>query len=650
MMCQDERWLKVEAAFNAGLLSNDVVRSCIPLLLLYLREYEGETVSEQEIRTALSERYEFSVAPPFMREVISLAKTDGILSAVKSDRYRINRDKISGSNTDRQEIIQRLDTLAERYREFCLENHYDLPVDSNDLVEWVIGNIRRFDSRVLKNEIVIGDGLSSFHWCEFVLQLESSDPELFKFVASLSYSSVLMDATFFVAKRKNRASYSSLNVFLDTPVVLALLGLDGEERVSAVRYVVNQLKGVGCSLSIFMHNLEEVERIIKGVEHHVRVGDFAYYRANRVGKSFFNKRFNAAQITLFRLKIVEKLSKENVRIFDGAKALERVDSQQLQDVADAIKANYEKKWVGPENDLSDSSVEIDARSLCAVLRLRNSNVGSMIATSQQIMISLNDSLSAVARNLYNGPRNHVPPCVSADLFGAVLWMEQPESFIDYKAHRLLSDCALLMKPTQAMIKRLADELKTVAQHSSMSEDDLALLQASSAVDGALMESIRCDVANINASTPRDVCDRIRNMIKEEVSGELRREQAYRENERRERMEIEAGLNARLDDLVRFNAEIKRHSGFVSAWRTVSMIRSVILLSILVSVVLLMISCMWKACFTADRTIKAIFISFLFILSVSVVYGRSIKQFVTKVSLVFARRLLSSRDEGKKNEQ
>lgn len=638
MMCSAEKWLKIEAAFNAGLLNHDILRSCLPLLVLTLNDIQSDFVSVNEIQCELAKKYEFHVALPFLREVIALASKEGVLSSIHKDKIKINRENIQSYEDEKSGIAQNLLALANLYKDYCKEKGYGLPDNIVNLNDWIVDSIRRFDSKVLSNDLEERDNLSTYHWCEFVLQLKNQNHELFKFIASLSYSSVLMDATFYVAKKSKRKSYSNLNVYLDTPVALALLGLDGEDRVSAVRYVINQLKNCGCSLSVFAHNLDEMERIIKGVEYHMREGDFAYYRANRVGKAFFNWRYNASQISLFRLKLIDALSNNKVRIVDASRIISSESEKRVVDVEETIRGCY-SRGLSSLNEFAEESIEVDAKSLIAVRKLRLPNVGNELSTTQHIMITLNDSLSTAAKRDIYGIKRAMPACMSADLLGAVLWMDDPESLIDYKAHRLLSDCVLFMKPTQQMVARLSEELTLVVKNQTITEDDLALLQASSAVDGALMESIKCDVKNINSSTPIDVCERIRRRISEEVSGQLRLEQSYRALEKEEHLRVKLELKAELEERVRFHTNRERRQHFISAWRTVHRIFVLLICSSGAAMGCLFVLFASMAVTKPDLCIKTTCVLLSFIIIMCCMFSHKTRCYLKHISVKFARKML-----------
>ena len=57
-------------------------------------------------------------------------------------------------------------------------------------------------------------------------------------------------------------------MFLDTPLLLHILGYSGEEFQESIKELVEILKNLGVQICYWQHNIDEVLSILEAYEHH----------------------------------------------------------------------------------------------------------------------------------------------------------------------------------------------------------------------------------------------------------------------------------------------------------------------------------------------------------------------------------------------
>ena len=110
-------------------------------------------------------------------------------------------------------------------------------------------------------EMCIRDRASSeYGWYSFIKEQGELKTELYSFVSALAASNIVKQALFFAGE--TAADYSDLHVYLDSPIVFALLGMDDPSRTESYQQLVADMRTARCSVHVLDHNFNEVDGII----------------------------------------------------------------------------------------------------------------------------------------------------------------------------------------------------------------------------------------------------------------------------------------------------------------------------------------------------------------------------------------------------
>ena len=157
------------------------------------------------------------------------------------------------------------------------------------------------------------------------------------------------------------------------------------------------------------------------------------------------------------------------------------------------------------------SIMIDVRSIVMVYRERRGQISNHIQSSSHIMITLNSALANTSKKFESNKSirsGHVPACVSADLFGSVLWLFTPSTKMEYQRKQLLADCSVALRPSKEMMTKYVDSLIRARNADEIDEKKFLFMRAHKAVNDALMNVTKGDYARFNDQTYREVYDEI----------------------------------------------------------------------------------------------------------------------------------------------
>lgn len=364
---------------------------------------------------------------------------------------------------------------------------------------------------------MVGDELDSaesvdvfdFAWKKFLISMAQESNSTYDFIASMSACNIMKQAIFFTESALD--TFSGLNVYLDSPMVFALLGMDVPARVDSCKRLVEKAQEAGCTVMVFDHNYREAEGIISRAASWARSSEYSIDKANNVARFFHDSDMSYPEMIEFCEEIEDKLAELNITIkttnYDVLSNDFQEDEEKLKDMIIQRYAELGQRI----SEEKRNSVAVDVRSIIMVYRERNGQVSSKIQTSRDIMLTLNGTIANVSKKYESNQSinaGHIPACVSADLFGAVMWLFSPVEFINYQKKQLLADCYIALRPSKALMSKYVESLIYARNAGEIDEKKFLFMRSHSVVHEALMNVTKGDYARFNERTYREVYDEI----------------------------------------------------------------------------------------------------------------------------------------------
>lgn len=157
------------------------------------------------------------------------------------------------------------------------------------------------------------------------------------------------------------------------------------------------------------------------------------------------------------------------------------------------------------------------------------------------MLTSNNAIANVSKKFESNKSinsGHIPACISADLFAAVLWLSQPTEMQNYNKHKLLADCYCYLKPTPAMISKYTKTLDDARNADEIDEKKYLFLRTHPIVLDTLMNVIQGDYARFNDKTYLEVYDEIMEKSRKEYLDEAQAHKETKEKLKQEQSEKE----------------------------------------------------------------------------------------------------------------
>ncbi|MCA0297100.1 MAG: hypothetical protein LCH96_17650 [Actinobacteria bacterium] len=343
----------------------------------------------------------------------------------------------------------------------------------------------------------------------FVAEIADSNAELFKYLDQMVKGSMLASALYVSVQADVNRRFSNTTLYLDAPVCLKALGLEGREAEVAARQVIAMAIRQGASVACFEHSVKEVVGVLdsaksalsSGVRRADELGVLAHLRASGT---------TASDVELMIERIEQKIEALGLRIETTPPYLDRlgVDEKALEEKL--------QKGVGY---LHHPSLVTDLNSLTAIHRLRGGSSPRQLERCRAVLITDNDRLAAVGKSFFDRTEHLWPVVMMENDLAALVWVKEPQRFPELPRAQVIADCYAALSPSPSLWHKVSEEIDRLQARGAITEDDVAILRYSHEASTAIMDATLGEPTRVTAPTIREALAQAKTMAAEPVARE-----------------------------------------------------------------------------------------------------------------------------------
>ena len=521
----DSKIIKLYAAYRSGCLGDNIIHVYFPFLANIIIDEKWNIVDELKVAEKFSEKYSIPLPINFVRQVLGVGVENKEI-VYNQGKYIAQFEKLKPYGIDNSDFNSYWNRMLEGFSSYCQSESFDL--SGIDIEACVFRFLDEHDEDIISNdELYMLDKSDSFNfiWHGYLKTLSEKDTQLFDFMVSLNFCNILKDTVFYSSDTVNpEGTYRGLIVYLDSPIIFALLGIDSPERIESCKLLVSEMQKAGCTVQIFDHNFAEIKGIMERAVGWAISQDYDIREANNVSRYFHDVLVDAPAISEFCESSESKLNELGITV----KNISYNSSQhEFQEDEDQLFSMIENRYTQNGRTLSDDkkySIKTDVRSIIMIYRERRGQVSTRIQTSGHIFITLNGSIANVSKNFESNcslNSGHIPACISADLFGSILWLFTPVVKMEYQRKQLLADCFVALRPSKEMLTKYIDTLVRARNADEIDEKKFLFMRSHMAVNDALMNVTKGEYARFNDLTYQDVYEEIVAVADKKYTDEVR---------------------------------------------------------------------------------------------------------------------------------
>lgn len=518
------------AALKSGFIkNNNILNAYFSIVAHIITNEKIEIIDAADISNKFNEYYGIQTTEPFIRQVLSIGFESRAIEDING-QYKTNFDEMKKYIPSELDFETNWNKLVLGFLKYSRANSHNI---SKEQIEKFILDYIHDDSKFMLRETDIEipetPDTTEYNWCKYLEHLNETDSSLFEFVSLLNLTNIYKDAVFYSANGiPNSEHYKNLNVYLDTPLVFAILGMDSENRKNSYLKLIEDAQHEGCNFFVLDNNFEEAKGIFARASQIAFSNNYKLSKANKVAQFFHNTMSSGFEAEEFINNVENMLNKLNISIKETSYD---INNNKFQEDETTLFNMVSKKYEETGSALTperEQSIQTDVRSIIMVYRERKGKVSTTVGNSSDIFITINSAIANVSK-LYESNRSinsgHIPAAISADLLGTLIWLHRPNEIINYKKKQILADCYSAFQPNKILLENYLKSLDDARVRDEITEDDYLFLRNHPLVSSTLMNVINGDYSRFSDRTYNDVYNQIvENSRKEYMDEKAKHEQ------------------------------------------------------------------------------------------------------------------------------
>lgn len=351
---------------------------------------------------------------------------------------------------------------------------------------------------------------------KFILEENEKRSSLMDYIVELVKGYFVTTALYLQAENLDvtHASFSNVIFYLDTRLLLALLGFKSSQENESVQEMVKSLQRNGAKLACFSYNIEEVENILEAYKQST-VSPRRYPAT--ITLEFFDERgasythVDAAQkafIQKLRNFQVDEISFEAALINAGVKdqATGLLNDDELRNILLEMKPSY-----------NVSTLPDDLAAINTVSRIRRGKRLPNIEKCKAVFVTSNPLLVSGTKQLLINHSEDVgfPLAITGNDLCVMAWLKDFERSNNLPKMRLLENVLAALTPSKELMDAYFDNVDYLEKQGDLSGDEAALLRMDQFAKKELMELTKGEKGNLSTAVVQTIRENIRRESKEE---------------------------------------------------------------------------------------------------------------------------------------
>lgn len=549
-----------------------VIQALIPFLAEACQHFVGELFDAEKFSNAVAERYNIRIPRLAALGLAEQLSREGLLTVVSENRditvYRYAQlSNLVDSNISpvtETEVENILSTFVEYCKSDASLNNFNedylhsafldrlLNADSMRILsrkEHSIQAKKTADTLLLKKQNNEQHDIEALHLdflvSQFLIDLRDNNPARFEQVSNVAFANMAAEAiACFREPPEEGAILSSLTVYLDSPLLLDMLGVNSD-YVDYGLELLAAIKASGATPAIFDHGIAEAEATIYSQLTHLRSG---------VNKLSANWGTSVKPDLLSSLSgnVIDRAEKRlGISVQrDPDTQLHRRSQATVGDIESSMNSRM-AAWRNIE------AKEYDRKSVWAMLAISDSTQPSFrICDSKWLLLTRNTPLVGIANDAWKTwlkgsskiSNSHLERCapvaMSDKQFSGYLWARTGGGNGAISRARLLAHCSAAIRP-RADVKARAYNL--VLEYSGRAEaDDIAALLEDREGVKALMRATKGDPEDVTLERMPYIIETVKLAAGEFAATKVREEKdRVIEEAGQQHKKIKDGLEAKL---------------------------------------------------------------------------------------------------------
>jgi len=303
---------------------------------------------------------------------------------------------------------------------------------------------------------------------------------------------------------------SQTEFYLDSGILLGLLGYQGPYYEAATREVVEGLKTMKARLFAYHATVSEAIRILDFYRRHIdTVEGRSRMHPTDITKHFLKKRYDSQKIRDFIEDIGGHIDDHGIKEVDYPTHKRRftMDEKKLEGL---LKKRHETR-----PHLIDYRVNHDVDTVAAIATLRKGKYAGSLEKVGALFVSDGYHTTQTITKWYRDEGGQgIGPIMSDVTLSNIMLLRRPDIFGDYKLNELGAVCFATLQPTPKLWTRFVENVRNLEARGFMQKEEAALMKSTDMVYDLLIE--RSIKGYDEATDLTEVIENARNLVNRQI--------------------------------------------------------------------------------------------------------------------------------------
>ena len=518
----------------------------------------GEPIKDRDVKTLLFEEVGLEIPLYTVQLLLKRFRKKRIVLKENGLFYKNDRTPQSIFPTEKQKIGKTLKKTIDGFIEFCENQNYNkITFETGE--KRILQFLSQFGVKCLrafhKNHALPEHGDPTeedlFTVSAYISNLHKSDPSGLADFMIVAEGHFLANALMCPELGRSPRDFKKVTFYLDTPVILSLLGLDSEEEQNSVVELVDLLSRLKAGIACFDHTIDETRKVIQSASENFERFD----SSGKLVSECRRKGLSQSDLVLVKEKIDQKLDDFKIEIIPRPKPSMRfqIDEQRFQEIL-ADKVNYR----------NEKARLIDIESVRSIYNLREGLRAGSIENCKAVLVTSN---SGYAEAAYEYGRefessSDVSAVITDFSLANVAWLKVPLDSSSIPEKEVIAFAYASIKPSPEFIARCIDEAEKLNLNGVVDDTDLDILRSSFRATDELFQMTATRDVSLSKQTMQETLRRVKRELVAKENQALQIEQKGHIETRKQleklRMEKLAALK-NADVASRSRAEVEANS-------------------------------------------------------------------------------------------
>lgn len=447
----------------------DEIDLFLPFIAVTASEVGKQVINETDIQERLLQSFGFKPPMSAVKVLMTRARKRGLLikenHAFIPCHEKIN-DWKNGFEHKQEDVRISLNSLKVEFVNFTQEKfRKKITEDEAEklILRFIEINVSSVISERAYRKSELNDTIKNTDHliASFISNIHRSQPVLLEHFSRCVKGMLLANYLFYADKATTKKSYAGITIYLDSPIVLGLLGYSGKQSKETYHDFLNLLQSLHIRVCIFDRTFDEIEGLLQAWKSDLSRKYYGRFNTKTLewlrGEGYDTERLDT------EIKLLDSsIARFGINVIQGFRA-----KKQFQCDEEALQNAISQRFSPNKN------YEHDTICISRIHNLREGQIINNLNQSFSVFVTHNIPLQKLAYEFFKEEigRNAIPLVVSEQWMTAMFWLKRPDIYGNLPQEQLLSTAYSLLYTDDKFWNAFLIRFEGLQKRGGISEDD-----------------------------------------------------------------------------------------------------------------------------------------------------------------------------------